>query len=219
MRDAAEQTVDPAAEAAIEACGHYKVVMAAGRLAQQKGFDLLLRAFAEIAPRRSGWRLAIFGDGPESTSLREMTRDLGLSGLVIFPGFSRTLHLALRKSQLFVLSSRYEGMPNVLAEAMAWAVPCISFDCPTGPAELISHGRNGLLVPPQDVGRLAAAMDRLMGDDELRRQFGKAAEETVKVYSLGGILDRWNTVLGRILNPARAENLNGLNASEADKSA
>lgn len=192
------QSADAAAQTALAACGGHNIVLAAGRLDRQKGFDLLLHAFAALVPQQPAWRLVILGEGPEGNSLRELSQQLRISDRVVFPGFSRTLHFLMRKSQLFVLPSRYEGMPNALAEAMACAVPCVSFDCPAGPAELISHEHNGLLVPAEDVAKLTLAMDRLMKDQELRQRLGSAAQRSVLPYSMDIIMSRWNTLLVRI---------------------
>ncbi len=212
-----EGSPDAAAQTALAACSGHNMVLAAGRLTGQKGFDLLLRAFASIAQRQPAWRLAIFGEGPDGAALRELSRQLGISDRVILPGFSHALHFVMRRSQLFVLSSRYEGMPNVLIEAMASAVPCISFDCPAGPAEVISHARSGLLVPPQDVASLAAAMDRLMGDPELRRRLGSAAQESIGRWSLESIVGRWNALLTSILEARGRGGAPRLDASSLDR--
>ncbi len=212
-----EQSADAAAQVALTTCNGYNVVLAAGRLSSEKGFDLLLRSFASLESRLPDWRLAIFGEGPEDSALRELSRQLRISDHVVFPGFSRTLHHVMRRSQLFVLSSRYEGMPNVLAEAMACAVPCVSFDCPTGPAELISHNHNGLLVPAQDVPSLAIAMDSLMGDSELRRRLGSAAQESVRICSLESIAGEWNALLTRIVESRGGHGVRRVDASSADR--
>jgi GalNAc-alpha-(1->4)-GalNAc-alpha-(1->3)-diNAcBac-PP-undecaprenol alpha-1,4-N-acetyl-D-galactosaminyltransferase len=180
-------------------------VLAAGRLGKEKGFDLLLHAFAAIAPRLPDWRLAIFGEGPEGPVLRDLSQQLRISDRVVFAGFSRTLHAVMRRSDLFVLSSRFEGMPNALAEAMACGLACVSFDCATGPAELIVHERNGLLAPAEDVAGLTQSIERLMRDEGLRLRLGSAAQESIRAYSTDFILDRWNAVLTRI---AQATDIN-----------
>jgi GalNAc-alpha-(1->4)-GalNAc-alpha-(1->3)-diNAcBac-PP-undecaprenol alpha-1,4-N-acetyl-D-galactosaminyltransferase len=200
-----EQLSDTVAQEALEACCGDKVVLAAGRLTRQKGFDLLLHAFAALAPRLPAWRLVIFGEGQEGPALRDLSQRLRISDRVVFAGFSGTLHSVMRRSDLFVLSSRFEGMPNALAEAMACGLPCVSFNCPTGPAELIVHGRNGLLAPAEDVTGLTQSMEQLMRDQGLRLRLGSAAEESIRAYSTDLILDRWNAVLTRI---AQATDIN-----------
>lgn len=195
------QPMDAVAESALAWCHGYNVVVAAGRLSEQKGFDLLIHAFAPLARQQPGWRLVIFGEGPARAALDQLARSLEVSDRVLFPGFSRAIHLIMRRAQLFVLSSRHEGMPNVLAEAMACGSPCISFDCPTGPAELILHEQNGLLVPAEDVSGLGRAMDRLMRDEGLRWRLGSVGQVSIGRYSIENVLNHWDTVFARITKP------------------
>jgi GalNAc-alpha-(1->4)-GalNAc-alpha-(1->3)-diNAcBac-PP-undecaprenol alpha-1,4-N-acetyl-D-galactosaminyltransferase len=211
------QAADSAAQTVLTACGGHNVVLAAGRLTRQKGFDLLLRAFATLARRHPGWRLAILGDGPEGEALRELSRVLGIADRVLFPGFSRSLHRMMQESELFVLSSRFEGMPNVLAEAMACGMACVSFDCPAGPAEIVSHGHNGVLVPAEDVANLTLAMDRLMGDEALRRRMGGAARNSLGSYSMENILEHWNALLARVLAAAGPDGVRGISDSIVER--
>jgi GalNAc-alpha-(1->4)-GalNAc-alpha-(1->3)-diNAcBac-PP-undecaprenol alpha-1,4-N-acetyl-D-galactosaminyltransferase len=213
------QSPDAAAQTVLAACAGRNLVLAAGRLMEQKGFDLLLRAFAPLARRRDDWRLAIFGEGPDWSALNQLATTLGISDRVIFPGFSRTLHAVMRRAQLFVLSSRYEGMPNVLVEAMASGAPCISFDCPTGPAELILPERNGLLVPAEDVMGLTSAMDRLMRDEELRRRLASAAAESVSAFSMESILTHWDVLFARTVKAAAADKCRGVGVKSVERRA
>ena len=171
--------------------GDAKVIVAAGRLTPQKGFDMLLRAFAELAPRHPGWQLRIYGRGPLKAKLEDRIAELGLTGRARLMGFSSSIHRAFARSSIYVMSSKFEGFPMVLLEAMGCGLPPVSFDCPTGPGDIITHGRDGLLVPPKDVGQLATAMERLMLDPALRRSMGAAARLTVHQYSADAIGHRW----------------------------
>ena len=213
----ARQSADAAAQMVLAACVGCNLVLAAGRLSMEKGFDLLIRAFAPIARRQTDWRLVIFGEGPERNALLQLTRDLAISSHVLFPGFSHALHLMMRRTQLFVLPSRHEGMPNSLAEAMACGVPCISFDCPTGPAELILHEDNGLLVRAEDITGLTSAMDRLMGDEALRRRLGGAAQESAREYSMENILSRWGALFAGTMKDGGAGEIRGVEVTSADR--
>jgi glycosyltransferase involved in cell wall biosynthesis len=107
----------------------------------------------------------------------------------------------MRRADLFVLSSRFEGLPNALLEAMAEGTACVSFDCTAGPRELITHGGNGWLVPPEDVDGLAAALDTLMRDDALRARLATRAREVCNLYSVGEILRQWDMLLASVMAP------------------
>lgn len=133
----------------------YPVVIAAGRLTGQKDFPTLLRAFARLSMPA---RLIIFGEGPDRASLEALRAELQLEDRVAFPGFVGNLPAELAASDLFVLSSRWEGLPGVLLEAMALDVPVVATDCPTGPDEILQRGRWGRLVPVGRVEELADAM-------------------------------------------------------------
>lgn len=213
------QSPDAVAQTVLASCNGRNLALAAGRLTEEKGFDLLIRAFAPLGRQRDDWRLAIFGEGPEWNALHQLARALGISDRVIFPGFSRTLHVVMRRVQLFVLSSRYEGMPNVLLEAMACGAPCVSFDCPTGPAELILPERHGLLVPAEDVTGLTCAMDRLMGDGKLRSRLAAAAEGRASEFSMENILNHWDVLFARTVKAAEGDECRGVDLKSVERRA
>ena len=181
--------------------GAHKVI-AAGRLEPQKGFDLLLEAFAAIAVKHPDWTLDIFGKGTRREALGKAVVDLGLAGRS--PSMSRLIdsESACETPPCIVLSSRYEGFPIVLLEAMAAGLTVVSFDCPTGPNEIVADGTSGLLVPAEDVPALAAALDRVMGDESLRRRLAAAAPTAVFPYSLEKVGRRWDELLDGKLLPA-----------------
>jgi len=164
-----------------------------GRFIPLKGFDLLLDAFAMIAERFPAWDLTIFGDGELRPDLEVQRDALGLSGRVQLPGIVPA-QTALSGADVFVLSSRSEGFGNVLIEAMTQGVPPVSFNCRTGPADIITHEEDGLLVPPEDVSALAASMARLMTDETLRHQLSQKAMLARSCYALTTILDEWMTL-------------------------
>lgn len=172
-----------------------KRVVAMGRLTEQKGFDILLEAFARARTSFPDWSLFIIGEGPLRQSLEARSQQPDLQGSVTFTGRLDTPSSILEISQLFVLSSRYEGFPNALTEAMAMGLPVISTDCPTGPREIIQNGINGLLVPPQDPNALATAMQRLMADPSERARLGHEAEQIIERYSLERIIGQWEVLL------------------------
>jgi glycosyltransferase involved in cell wall biosynthesis len=168
---------------------------AAGRLTWQKGFDLLIRAFAGIADRHPEWTLVIWGDGDDRAKLEQEVQDSGLSERILLPGTSRSPAEWAGDADVFVFSSRYEGFGNALGEAMAAGLPVVSFDCDYGPADLIDHDQNGLLVPPDDVPALASALDRLLSDAGLRRRLGMAAREVGTRLQPSVIAASWDDIL------------------------
>ncbi|MEV5576090.1 glycosyltransferase family 4 protein [Spirillospora sp. NPDC052269] len=170
------------------------VVLAAGRFVRAKGFDMLIAAYAPLADKHPEWRLHIHGGGAREARLRTQIAELGLGDKVLLKG--RTdMGRALEKASVYALSSRYEGMPMVLLEAMSKGVAVVSFDCPTGPADLIRDGENGLLVPPRDVDALTAALDRVMSDRDLRDRLGDAAPAGTDAYHLDRIGPLWTQLL------------------------
>jgi len=177
------------------------VIVAMGRLVPQKGFDMLLDAFAPVARRHPEWNLEIWGEGPQRAALERKRDALGLGQRVRLPGTTATPHETLRRAGIFVMSSRREGFPMVLGEAMASGVPSVSFDCPSGPRELIRDGVDGLLVPPNDVRALSAALERLVVDRDLAARLGSKAPEVVERFSLDAVLDQWSAIFAEVGAP------------------
>jgi glycosyltransferase involved in cell wall biosynthesis len=166
-----------------------------GRLERQKGFDLLIRAFASIARERPDWDATILGDGPERDALAAEIARWGLTRRIFLPGREPDAMGVLRRAELFVLSSRYEGFPNALCEAMACGLPVVAFDCPSGPVEIVRDGVDGLLVPAENVEALATAMSQLAGDPERRRAMGARATEISGRFSVESVAEKWERIL------------------------
>ena len=147
-----------------------------GELSDEKGFDLLVSAFALCARGHPQWKLAIAGEGSRRPLLQAQVAQADLTERVQLLGLVRDPETLLANSDLFILSSRFEGFPNVLLEAMSVGLPAISFDCDSGPATIIRDGVDGVLVAPGDTGALASQMDRLMGDEGERIRLGQKAQ-------------------------------------------
>jgi len=173
--------------------GH--TIAALGRLSPEKGFDLLIDAFARIAADFPEWRLHIHGEGADRARLERLIGERRLADRVTLPGWAEDSERALRRAELFVLPSRYEGFPNALLEAMAVGLPCVSFDCDCGPREILREGVDGLLVPPESVPALAEALARLMRDPALRQQHGTAATEVHRRFSRAEYYRCWDALL------------------------
>ncbi len=170
-------------------------VLSIGRLDPQKGFDLLLEAFARCANKHPDWRLRIIGEGPERERLAALAGRLEITSLVKLDPVTYETAAAFLEGDLFVLSSRYEGFPNALLEAMAFGLPVISYDCPSGPTEIIRDGVDGVLVPAEDVIALAAAMDRLMSAEHERQRLAAHAVEVTERFGFAQVMRMWDEVL------------------------
>jgi glycosyltransferase involved in cell wall biosynthesis len=171
------------------------VIMAAGRLLGQKGFDLLLPAFAPVAERHPDWELRIYGGGRLRKDLTQQIDALGLTGRVHLMGRVDGLGPAMAEASIYALSSRFEGFPMVLLEAMSKGLAVAAFDCPNGPADAIEDGVDGRIVPAEDVDALGAALLALAEDEALRRRLGAAAVRAAQRYKLKAIGARWDALL------------------------
>jgi glycosyltransferase involved in cell wall biosynthesis len=174
--------------------GRSRRLIAMGRLAPQKGFDILIDAFHSVAGRHPDWTLAIFGSGPSRNDLRQQIERLDLRERVRLHDWTDDPHLELSRADLFVLSSRYEGFPNVLLDAMACGLPVVSFDCPSGPADIVRHNVDGLLVEPENADALKVALDELMSNGPLRASFAARAVDVADRFSRDRFFARWDAV-------------------------
>jgi GalNAc-alpha-(1->4)-GalNAc-alpha-(1->3)-diNAcBac-PP-undecaprenol alpha-1,4-N-acetyl-D-galactosaminyltransferase len=170
-------------------------LVALGRLAPEKGFDLLVEAFARVAPDHPAWSLTILGEGPERPRLEARARALRVEHRLHLPGRTADPASQLAAAHAFALPSRREGFPNALLEAMSCGLPAAAFACPSGPAEIITDGEDGLLVPPGSVPGLSAALARLMSDRDARERLGERAREVMVRYAPGRIVARWSALL------------------------
>jgi GalNAc-alpha-(1->4)-GalNAc-alpha-(1->3)-diNAcBac-PP-undecaprenol alpha-1,4-N-acetyl-D-galactosaminyltransferase len=170
------------------------LLLAMGRLVDEKGFPLLIRAFAQLAAKHPSWSLEIWGIGPLRPALERLARNLGLNGRVRLPGF--TLHPAdvLARGDLFALSSISEGFPNALCEAMAAGLPVVSFNCSSGIRQIIRDGIDGVIVETANVASLAASLDRLMSSEDERARLGARAVEVADRFAIDKAMAQWEAL-------------------------
>ncbi|MDA3877925.1 MAG: glycosyltransferase family 4 protein [Halothiobacillus sp.] len=178
--------------------GGDKYLFAAGRLAYEKGFDRLLAAFAQVHARRPDWRLVVLGEGPLREDLEQQCDDLGLSEVVALPGAVGNIGEWYQASDAYVMTSRYEGFGNTLAEALAYGLPAVAVDCETGPREILRHELDGLLVPQDDPDALVSALDRLMADGQLRSRFSESALEARPRFAVERVAAMWEELFSNV---------------------
>ena len=171
-----------------------RTILAAGRLVRQKGFDMLIDAFAPVHAAHPDWRLKICGGGELKDLLTAQVAERGLDGAVELAGPCADLPGEMERASIYALSSRFEGFPLVLLEAMGKGMAIVAFDCPTGPGDIIEDRQNGLLLPPKDVDAFAAGLREMIEDAQLRRRSGPAASETAKQYTIDAVGPRWEAL-------------------------
>lgn len=169
-----------------------KCVLAIGRLHREKGFDKMLTAWQQVHAQYPDWHLRIVGDGEEREALQQQVERLGLSEVVEMPGIIKDMASELAKAAIVAMSSLHEGLPMAIVEAMTCSVPCVAFDCPEGPRELIRDGETGYLVPLGDTDALARQIALLIAQPQLREKMGRRAAEIAKEeYTLQAIMPQW----------------------------
>ena len=173
-----------------------RAILSVGQLSHQKAQDVLLEAFAQVVAKKAEWNLVIVGDGPRKQDLLEQASSLGIADRVEWADWTSDIGSYYKNAGIFVLPSRYEGMPNVLLEAMSFGLPSIVTDASPGPLEHVVDGENGLVVPVEDVNRLASAIVRLAESCDLRDRLGTAARERMAQLERSGLEGAWVSVLG-----------------------
>ena len=172
-----------------------KTVFTAGRLFYQKGFDMLIEAWGPIAEKHPDWRLRICGKGQLRDRHAEQIERLGIGHVVSLEPPATQIGQDMAEASIFALSSRFEGFPLILLEAMSKRMAVVAFDCPTGPSDVIRDHENGLLVPAQDVEGFRAALLEMIESEELRRRCAPAAAETAEQFKMHSIGPRWDALL------------------------
>ncbi len=171
-----------------------KSIIAAGRLTYQKGFDLLISAWALIANKYPDWRLDIYGEGIDKQKLKDQIDKANINNIHLL-GSAIDMENVYKNASFFVMSSRYEGFGMVLIEAQTFALPTISFDCPYGPNEIITNNENGYLVENGNIEQLAASIESLILSESERISMSKKAIESAKRFSKKNATTKWRCLL------------------------
>lgn len=171
-------------------CSTHRVI-AAGRYDFQKNFELLLHLWAKVAPDFPDWHLDIFGDGKLRGELTALVEKLGLSSSVTLERPTHQMQEVYRTSSVYVMTSRYEGLPMVLLEAQQMGLPIVSFACPCGPRDVITDGVDGFLVEVGDEERFLSSLKKLMADEPMRRMMGGAARHASERYQVDVVMQQW----------------------------
>ncbi|MFG1749345.1 glycosyltransferase family 4 protein [Streptosporangium sandarakinum] len=175
-----------------------RIVLAAGRLVPVKGYDRLLKAFAQVVQKRPDWKLRIYGEGRSGDKLVRQSVKLRLHNNVTFMGPTEDIEGELAKASIHAVSSRFEGFGMTIIEAFSCGVPVVSFDCPRGPREIITSGHDGLLVPADDVDALAEGLLRMIDDEEGRHRMARNALETAARYDMSVVAERWERAFAEL---------------------
>lgn len=175
-----------------------KKAICVGSISYNKGYDLLISAWEQVATKHPDWTVSIYGKG-DTSQLQKLIDQKGLTKQVVFCGPSSQIQEKYLESSFLILPSRSEGFGMVLIEAMACGLPCISFDCPCGPRDIIEDGKNGLLIDPDNVNHLAAGINQIIEQSNLRKNMGIYAIESIKKYQIKDIAIHWDELFKHLI--------------------
>ena len=172
-----------------------KKLLSIGRLYNQKGYDMLIEIWSILINRGyNDYTLIIVGDGPEELELKQKVSKYGIDDNLKFISSTKEIEKYYLESDIYLMSSRHEGMPMVLLEAQSWGLPIVSFDCPTGPQIIIENGKNGFLIPCFNKVDFANKIEELLINDQLRYFMGKEARKSVKKYEINNVANKWRSL-------------------------
>ena len=163
-----------------------KTIVSAGRFVIEKGYDVLIKAFAKVHEKHPEYTMTIYGEGPLINQYHKLAQELGVDEIITYPGYVKDVAASVREDGVFVLSSRYEGIPNSLIEALSVGTPCVSTDCsPGGPMFLTKGGKNGLIVPIDDIDAMTNAILRIIENPQLAKELETQGPEIVNELMYG----------------------------------
>lgn len=176
-----------------------RVLLSLGRLSPEKQIDHIIRSFAGLAGEHAEWDLHIYGDGPARNGLEALAVQLGMSDRICFMGRTSEPWSVMESAAAFVMTSRFEGFPNALLEAMGIGLPCVAYDCPSGPREITRGGEDAMLVALNDERQLAEKLAQLMSDEALRLELGaRARRSVIDRYQLDAVLRQWDGLFAQL---------------------
>ena len=178
--------------------GESKRVIAIGRLEWQKGYDKLIDIWKLVSPTHSDWQLDIYGEGSLEADLKKRINEAGLINVTIHP-FTHNISQEYAKSSIQVLTSRFEGFSLVLLEAMRHGLPCVTFDCPFGPKELIDDNKCGYVIENDNINQFAERLNYLIDNQQVRKRFAKEALMKSRKYNVDNIMNLWKELFNSLL--------------------
>ncbi|HEY5588373.1 MAG TPA: glycosyltransferase family 4 protein [Candidatus Paceibacterota bacterium] len=177
-----------------------KKVISVGRMEHQKGYDYLVDIWKPIKEKHPDWKLVIYGNGKNSEEIKSQIKKAKLDDVIIIKEPTSSIDEALLNSSIYLMTSRYEGFPMVLLEAMACGLPVVSFRCPCGPTDIISNNEDGYLVEIEDKQSMTFYLNKLIENEDLRKQMGLSARENIRRFSQDEVMKLWNKLFIKLIN-------------------
>ena len=174
---------------------HSKQIVSVGRLTYQKGFDMLIDVAKDVLEKNKEYKWLILGDGEDKNRLQEKINKYNLQDRLILKGKVSNVEDYYKNSSLYVMTSRFEGLPMTLLEAKSYKMPIVSFDCPTGPSEIIRNNINGYLVKANDIKEMSNKVNSVLLDDKKLKKFSDKAELDIDKFNIHSIINKWTNIL------------------------
>lgn len=172
-----------------------KQIISVGRLTYQKGFDMLCEVAKDVLKDNPEWKWIILGDGEDKEKLESKIKEYNLQGKLILKGKVSNVEDYYKNSSLYVMTSRFEGLPMTLLEAKTYKLPIVSFNCLTGPSEIVKNNVNGLLINPENVEAMSNKLNILLKNENKLKEFSDNSEVDIEKFELKPILEKWDNIL------------------------